>query len=357
MGLLGQRKPNVRSLAQAEDLEALIEASRYTERVETPEGAIQDGGVATRAEAVLALGTLDRAPTHGALKQALTDPADPVRCAAVRVLHGRQEADALLEALPQLVAAQGKSPELARRALGSLRELTDPRVAAEALVRAEDDRELSDDDVAMLATLLGDEDSEPKAETISALVDALSDDRDAVVDRAADLLVWLAPASTDAVVERLGTDSAPPGVPWVLGRIADPRTVDVLVQGLEHENARVRAECAAGLGEIGDPLAVGALVRATRDADHSVRMQAASALDEFGTAAVIVGVAELLRPLVMEAAQSRRPSPTPRGKPNRKPTARPETTAHSGAARPRRPGEDGAVSEVRGVPASTYSSS
>jgi HEAT repeat protein len=344
MGLLGQRKPNVRSLVQAEDVDGLIAATRYSERVSTGDGAVQDIGVPIRTEAVLALGTLDSASTRDAVRLALGDPADPVRCAAVRVLHGRKDTDALLEALPQLTAAEGKSLELARRALASLRELIDPRKAADALVRADDDRDLSDDDVAMLAILLGDDDSQPKAETIDALIDALSDDRDAVVDRAADLLVWLAPGSTPAVVERLGTDSAPPGVPWVLGRIADPGTVQVLVEGLEHDNPRVRAECAAGLGEIGDPVSVGALVRATRDADHSVRMQAASALDEFGTAAVIVGVAELLRPLVVEGVRSNRAKPKPKPKP------KPRANARNGATRRRRPREDGAGAEVREIP-------
>ena len=340
MGLLGQRKPNVRSLAQAEDVEGLVEATRYTEPVQTAEGAPQDAGVATRAEAVLALAPLSSSETRDAVKAALGDPADPVRCAAVRVLHGGREAEVLMEALPRLTVTQGKSLELARRALASLRDLIDPREAATALIHAEDERELDGDDVAMLGMLLGDDDRPSKAETIGALIDALSDDRDAVVDRAADLLVWLAPSSTPAVVERLSTDSAPPGVPWVLGRIADPRTVEVLVAGLEHENERVRAECAAGLAEIGDPIAVGPLVRATRDPDPGVRTQAASALDQFGTAAVIVGVAELLRPLVLEAARTQPAKPKRRAKPKPKPRA--DTNGHSGAGRPRRPAESAA---------------
>ena len=133
-------------------------------------------------------------------------------------------------------------------------------------------------------------------------------------------------------------------MPWVLGRIADPGTVHVLVEGLEHDNPRVRAECAAGLGEIGDPISVGALVRATRDADHSVRMQAASALDEFGTAAVIVGVAELLQPLVVDGVRANRATPKP------KPKAKPRTNAANGAQRRPRPVEDGAGAEVHEIP-------
>ena len=59
--------------------------------------------------------------TREAVRLALGDPADPVRCAAVRVLHGGKDTDALLEALPQLAGTEGQALELARRALASLR--------------------------------------------------------------------------------------------------------------------------------------------------------------------------------------------------------------------------------------------
>jgi HEAT repeat protein len=103
-----------------------------------------------------------------------------------------------------------------------------------------------------------------------------------------------------------------------LGRIGDPETLAVLVKALGHREARVRAESAAALAELQDPAAVEPLLRATHDPDHSVRSQARVAIDRMGNIAVIVGVAELLRPVVREAVQSA--------------ISRPEAAADSGAA-------------------------
>ena len=135
-----------------------------------------------------------------------------------------------------------------------------------------------------------------RTEVIDFLIGALADERGIVVDRAADLLVELAPQSTAALVDELGSGRAPAAAAWILGKVADPRTVEALIDALSHDRANVRAESAAALAEIGDPLAVAPLVHATRDSDQVVRTQSRMALDEFGTTAVIVGVAELLRP-------------------------------------------------------------
>jgi hypothetical protein len=73
---------------------------------------------------------------------------------------------------------------------------------------------------------------------------------------------------------------------------------------LRHTDAKVRKECAAALAELQDPAAVQPLLRATRDPDHAVRTQAALALDGLGSAAVIVGVAALMEPMVEEAVRT-----------------------------------------------------
>jgi HEAT repeat protein len=91
---------------------------------------------------------------------------------------------------------------------------------------------------------------------------------------------------------------------YVLGSIGDPRTLPALVDGLRHAHPRVRRESACALAELQDPAAVKPLLRATRDPDHAVRTQAGMALDGLGSAAVIVGVAALMRPLVEEAVRT-----------------------------------------------------
>ena len=60
----------------------------------------------------------------------------------------------------------------------------------------------------------------------------------------------------------------------------------------------MRAECCLALGELRDPAASEPLLAATRDPEHVVRAAAGQALDRIGTAAIAVGVAALLRPLL-----------------------------------------------------------
>jgi HEAT repeat protein len=77
--------------------------------------------------------------------------------------------------------------------------------------------------------------------------------------------------------------------------------VDALVEALRHGDPMVRAESAAAVAELQDPVAVRPLFTATCDADQRVRTQARLALDRLGTAAIIVGVAALLEPMILEA--------------------------------------------------------
>jgi hypothetical protein len=67
---------------------------------------------------------------------------------------------------------------------------------------------------------------------------ALGDERGIVVDRAADLLVRLAPESIEHRVSELRTGSNPADAAYVLGRIGDAQTLDVLVKALRHRHAR-----------------------------------------------------------------------------------------------------------------------
>ena len=319
MGLLKERKPNIQALTRAGDVEGLVRAVHYTDLQAVEDGAVGDLGAAVRADAVRALGSLGPDAGGQAVSSALQDPVDDVRCAAVRVLHQRKATDSLVDALSWLPAEDGRSLELARRALTSLGETVDSPVAVRALVHAQDERLLGPEDLALVDALLDGAAAGRRTEVIDFLIGALADERGIVVDRAADLLVELAPQSTSALVDELGSGRAPAAAAWILGKVADPRTVEALIDALSHDRANVRAESAAALAEIGDPLAVAPLVRATRDSDQVVRTQSRMALDEFGTTAVIVGVAELLRPVVLEAGRST-------GSGTRKKPAKPATT-------------------------------
>jgi hypothetical protein len=298
------RQPNVESLARHEDVEGLVEATSYREPVRTSPEPVNDLGVAVRTDAILALGDLGGQAGQEAVASALRDPADPVRCAAVRVLYARKQAGVLVQALRWLPAGRGQSREFALRAVRALRESLTPVALADALLQSEDDELLNEDDEQLIMALLEGHRADDAEELIQFLVSSLADERTIVADRAGELLLRLAPAGTDAVVTVLRTGPAAAEAAYVLGRIGDPQTVDALVEALGHNDATVRAESAAALAELQDPVAVKPLLTATYDADHRVRIQARLALDRLGTAATIIGVAALLEPMILEAVEA-----------------------------------------------------
>jgi HEAT repeat protein len=301
---LGERKPNIKSLVRREDVEGLVEAASYRELAETSAGAVRDFGIPVRVEALLALGTLAPEPARTVIAAGLRDPADRVRCAAVRVLQALDEAGLLAKALRWLPRDQGNSRKLAVQAIFDLRTSVRPSVVVDALVHRHDDDLLGEQDGELILALLEEERAEAADEVLDILIAALGDDRGIVVDRTSELLVRLAPESITPLVGELRTGSRPAEAAYALGRIGDPRTLDVLVEALGHRDASVRAESAAALAELQDPAAVEPLLQATHDPDHRVRNQARLALDRMGNIAVIVGVAELLRPMVNEAVRS-----------------------------------------------------
>jgi HEAT repeat protein len=303
MGILG-RKLNVEALARKGDVAGLVEAAGYRELERTSPETVRDLGVPVRTEAILALGGLGADTGQEAVASALRDPADRVRCAAVRVLYDRGEVGELTRALRWLPAEKGQSRELARRALLELQGSLAPAALADALIHSEDDELLNEEDEPLIQALLGEEQAEEADELLQLLVSSLNDERPLVVDRAGELLVRLAPDSTTALVAELQTGPAAAEAAYVLSRLADPQTLDALVEALGHSDARVRAESAAALAELQDPMAVKPLLSATEDPDNSVRNQARLALDRLGAAAVIQGVVALLEPIVQDAVRS-----------------------------------------------------
>jgi len=301
---LAERKPNINALLRREDIDGLERAASYQDLKPTPQGTVSDLGVPVRAEAILALGALDASRGGPVLARALRDPADAVRCAAVRVLHARREARLLAQALRWLPADYGHSRKLALRAVYDLEELVTAPMIAEALVHCEDEELLSEDDALLILRLLEKDRAEGRDELLALLVAALGHERGIVVDRAGELLVRLAPTSIEAVAAELRAGVAPAEAAYVLGRIADPKTLDALLKGIRHSDARARAESASALAELQDPAVVKPLLRATHDTEHSVRNQARIALDRLGNTAVIVGVAALLQPVIREAVRS-----------------------------------------------------
>jgi HEAT repeat protein len=301
---MAERTPNIKSLVRQEDVPGLLKAASYQNVTPSSAGAVSDLGIPVRADAVLALGML--APDSGlpAMRAALADPADRVRCAAVHVLHALNEVGVLVQSLRWLRRDEGNARDLAAQAILGLRTSVRPSAVANALILREDDDLLGEDDAGLILALLEQAGAGATDEVVELLVLALGDEREVVADRAAEMLVRLAPASIEALVAELHRGSNPAGAVHVLGRIGDPQTLDAFEKALEHSDARVRAESAVALAEIQDPAAVKLLMRATRDPDHGVRTRASMAIDRLGTTATVIGIATLLEPMIREAARS-----------------------------------------------------
>ena len=302
MALFRTGKPNVKALAKRGDEDGLVAASGYQDLIAAPDGGMLDRGAAIRTEAILALGRLGPEAGTEAVRAALSDPADAVRVAAIRVLFAHRAAVPLASALRWLPADHGHSRALAIRALLELRVPECAPALAVALVNATGEAPVGDDEAALLQLLVhAATGADTAADAVEELLIALADERDPVADRAEELLVLIAPVSTEGVIAELKAGAAPHRAAAVLAQIKDTRALEPLMEGLLHRDARVRAECAGALGELRDPAAVEALIHASRDPEHRVRAQAGWALDRLGMVALVVGVATMIRPIVHEA--------------------------------------------------------
>jgi HEAT repeat protein len=306
MRFFQRRKPNVKTLAKAGEVEGLVDASRYSEIFSTDEGAPVDAGAPVREEAILALADAaegeDRDAIVNRLREALTDPVERVRCAAVMTLYRLEEAGPLAEAVATLPSVEDQARETAIRALIALRAPGSSAELAAALLYRDD--ELALGDATEVVTTLIEEEGTPDApgEVAELAIAALGDTRSVVAFRAEELLDRLGAESLDLLVHELTKRHGSPRAAAILGRRKDARALEALVNALEHPDSRMRSESCAALGELRDPAAAEALLAATRDPEYEVRASAGEALDSIGTAAIVVSVAALLRPL-LETAQ------------------------------------------------------
>jgi HEAT repeats/PBS lyase HEAT-like repeat len=302
MALFRTGKPKVKSLAKRGDADGLVAAAGYQDLIPAPGDGMLDRGAEIRREAILALGQIGPDAGTEAVHAALSDPADEVRVAAIRVLFAREDAMPLATALAWLPVDHGQSRPLAIRALLELRPPECAPSLTVALVREPGDAPVGDDEAALLKLLLdAGEGSESAAEVIEELLVALADERDPVADRAEELLALLAPFGLDGVIAELKAGAAPHRAAAVLAEVKDTQALKPLMEGLLHRDPRVRAECARALGELRDPAAVEALIHASRDPEHRVRAQAGWALDRLGMVALVVGVSTMIRPMIHEA--------------------------------------------------------
>jgi HEAT repeat protein len=272
-------------------------------------------GAPIRLEAVDALAEFYGEEVTEALYDALGDPDERVRLAAVRGLRQtRSDAapEALLRALalwPDESAAATKAEAL--RTLVELDaselperfalKLVDERTAAPSAGNREALRALLD------ADLRGPVAARAVAEQVVARLGHEDQRRRANAEA---VLGWVAGEATELLIARLegaGRVSAA----RLLGASRESQAVEPLVRLLGDPDPDARRAAAWALGQLKDTRAVESLLYATRDSDYSVRETADRALDSMGSAAVIVGLAALVsRALPGGPAKPESPPPT-----------------------------------------------
>ena len=307
-----------------------------------------DGDPSTRAEAAAALAAFDGLEAEQGLERALSDPDRYVRLAALDGIAARTSPIAVWPLLRAVAEWPYEAEYAAIERAFSILVAWAPERGGEALARglsnpaaAPLDRRHRD---ALAALVVADPRGEERATAAVAdeLVGQLDRADDAQTDRAEEMLTWLGPAAADSVLGALDGDEPSTTVIRVAGGLRDARAVDPLVGLLGSSDPEIRAEAASALGYLNDTRAVQALIGATQDPDHDVRDSASEALNTMGVAAVIIGVASVMREAVREQLGRRaREAPTRLRTSRRRPSttfSRHRRTSPSRRRRARRPG-------------------
>jgi HEAT repeat protein len=302
------RKPDVRKLKRQGDLAGLREAVRYQETVPDRNGRVLDLGVQIRVEAAHALGDFYGPEVTSALFAALGDRDERVRLAAVHGLR-RTRADDASEALLQALAAwpDDRGAATKEEALDALLELGEnelPQRFAAKLVEngagppSAGKRELLEALLRLEGLISADARGRAVTRAVAERVIGRLDDGDPDRRaRAETVLAWVSRDATDLLLPRLdgpGRASAA----RLLGASRDSEAVEPLIRALQDLDPEVRLAAARSLGKLKDTRAVEPLLYASGDQEFEVREAADSALDGMGVAAVVVGLAALVRPML-----------------------------------------------------------
>lgn len=326
-------------LAQKGKVAGLARALSYEDLTSHRDRPPVDLGAPVRARAAEALARFEGADIDDLLLQALRDPEEQVRSAAIRAFRARggsQGINALLSAVVQWTGPElERSRSEALEALAGLRARDVPRRAANELIARPED--LGEADLAILPRLARAVGDDLVRVTIEVLVTHLGEGP--VAARARKLLIPFAPDCVDPLVGALADPARRRDAALTLGSIHDSRAVDPLCDlVLDGAEPAEREAAAWALGEIRDPGAVEALLRATRDSDYAVRNEAIAGFDKLGNAAITIAIGGMMQ-RALEAAPAREPEPPAVGTrdPGELTEAEPETPAAATAETVQRP--------------------
>ncbi len=239
-------------------------------------GGLDRQAPALRREAVKVLAALEDPKATPALVRAMGDADDAVVAEAVDAL-----ARSGPNAVPALIGALENGGAPARRCVARALAQHPGPLVAEALVTALGDRDAEVRRAAAraLGTL-----KDPRS--LDALVATLRDASGAVAQEAAAAVGQIGdPRVVDALVAAARGQTgqgANLAVVEALGRLADPRALDFLLQRLDHPDPKLVAAAARALGSFQEPGAVDALIAKLEHGHEGVRVAAANSLGRIG---------------------------------------------------------------------------
>jgi HEAT repeat protein len=292
------------------DRDGLLRMLRHSDVVNDTEGRAHDLAAERRLAAAEALGELPRdSAVVAGLVDALDDPAERVRLAAVRSLKEVGDTSAV-DPIARSVAESTSAPlrDEAASTLVALGGASACRAYGLALMRRGRADALGPGEEATFKKLRA---ADEQGNGTRRLVDDILSEASVlgtVPPVALHLLTWIGSDAVDALLKHLHDPSLAAGAAMGLGAIGDQRALEPLSDLLSSGNARSRHAAAWSLGELHDPRAVAPLLRGANDDNPSVRTEASQALDKLGTVGVIVGVAAVMQRLLPSAPESANPA-------------------------------------------------
>ena len=300
MAIGSRRKPNVSRLKRRGNLDGLREALRYRDVFVDDDGTELDLAVETRAEAAEALAHFNGPAVAEDLTAALSDPEPTVRLAALEAIS-KLGMPAATERLVELSVARDEDSELITERAFELLASYGLEGSAELMAERLVDGSAPPLDARHREELLRLVELDPRREdargaVADRVIEHLREPPDeTTAQRVETILGWLGPPVAGRVLAELEDEDDRPELVRAAGLLGDARAVEAIIRGLRSNDPNMRWSAARAAGTLNHTRAVPALLGATQDDEQRVRDAASASLDRMGTAAVLAGLATLMR--------------------------------------------------------------
>ena len=300
MAIGSRRKPNVARLKRRGKLDGLREALRYRDVFVDEDGTELDLALDVRVDAAHALANFNGPAVAEDLTEALSDPEPSVRLAALEAIS-KLGMPAGVERLVELSVARDDEYSLVTERAFELLASYGLEGSAELMAERLVDGSSPPLDHGHRDALLRLVELDPRGETARGTVAdrVIAHLREApeesTAERVETVLGWLGPPVAGRVLAELEDEDDRPELVRAAGLLGDARAIDAIIRGLRSSDPNMRWSAARAAGTLNHTRAVPALLGATQDDEQVVRDAASAALDRMGTAAVLAGLATLMR--------------------------------------------------------------